>query len=109
MSQPRRDAGLHPTAGARFLLERQSESDGHEGAVYRAVIYTPDDHFEYRAEMTLAGEWQLVVRDTPAGHELENKLGIIAKLVARSAKRKLADDLPPWPHRVLRWRGPGRG
>ncbi len=41
--------------------------------------------------------------------ELADKLLAHARQVARAAERKAAEDLPPWPHRVTRWRGPGRG
>ncbi len=109
MTQPRGDAGLHPKAGARFLFERQSESDDHQSATYRAAIYTPEQCFEYLANMTLEGGHDIIPNPGSATQELESKLGKIATLIARSAKKKLANQLPPWPHRVLRWRGPGRG
>lgn len=112
MTQTRNDhnhPGLHPTAGARFLFEHRSESEDHQSAVYRAAIYTPDQCFEYEAELHLDGEYRVAPKSDPATDELESKLARIAKLIARSATTKLADELPPWPHRVLRWRGPGRG
>jgi len=102
------DAGLHPTEGARFLFERQSDAGAHERAAYRAIIFTPRERFEYLADMTIDGGFELSPRGEPAAPELEARLGTIAKLIARSARSKLADELPPWPHRVLRWRGPGR-
>jgi hypothetical protein len=34
---------------------------------------------------------------------------MVAKLTARAAGKKREDGMPPWPARVLRWRGPGRG
>ena len=36
---------LHPTDGARYLLEREAELDGGARARYRAAIYTPDAEF----------------------------------------------------------------
>ena len=101
--------GLHPTAGARFLFERESESEDQQSSRYRATIYTPEGCFEYEAELHLGGDFRVSPRAEPATEELESKLATIAKLIARSARTKLADELPPWPHRVLRWRGPGRG
>ena len=100
---------LHPSEGARFLLERVSESESHDRAVYRAAIFTPDQCFEYAADLAVDGSCQVAAHGSPAGDELENKLVRIARLVARSAHKRQDDQLPPWPHRILRWRGPGRG
>jgi hypothetical protein len=36
-------------------------------------------------------------------------MDMLAKLTARAADKKRGDGMPPWPNRVLRWRGPGRG
>ena len=41
--------------------------------------------------------------------ELVEMVTMLAKLTARAAAKKRADGMPPWPARVLRWRGPGRG
>ena len=96
---------LRPTAGARFLLER----DRDEGATaqYRAAIYTPDATFEGRATLGEDGSATVDVASAPA--ELSAALQMIAKLTARAAAKKREDGLPAWPQRVLRWRGPGRG
>ena len=91
------------------MFERQSHASERERAKYRAAIYTPDECFEYRADMTLDGDCKIEASETAATDELESKLARIARLIARSARKKLADELPPWPHRILRWRGPGRG
>jgi hypothetical protein len=108
MSQSRSDQSLHPSAGARFLFERESAAADGQRAGYRAVIFTPEERFEYSADMLLDGSVELRARGPAAGEELEGKLAIMARLMARDAARKRADDLPPWPHRVLRWRGPNR-
>ena len=94
---------LTPTEGARLLLERERE-DGAR-AEYRAAIYTPGATYEGRA--TLADDDAQVAIDAP--EELAEALRMLAKLTARAAGKKRADGLPPWPARVLRWRGPGRG
>lgn len=109
MSQFQDPSTLHPSEGARFLLERQSQTGDGKGASYQAAIFTPGERFEYRIDMDIEGASHLAAQQAPAPAELERKLGTIASLVARSAAKKRADALPPWPHRVLRWRGPGRG
>jgi hypothetical protein len=94
-----------PTAGARFLLER--ERDEGVRAVYRVAIETPDATYEGMA--TLADDGSVELPPTGAPSELESTLAMLAKLTARGAAKKREDGLPPWPARVLRWRGPGRG
>ncbi len=95
---------LTPTEGARFLLERQSEADRH--ATYRATIYAPDA--TYVGEMILDEDSSVTVAiEAPA--ELVAMLSMFGKLTARSAAGQRAKGIPPWPARVLRWRGPGRG
>ena len=108
MSQYRDEAALHPTEGARFLFVRASVTEDRQQAVYRAAVFTPDTRFDYRASMQLGGDFELCATGSPAPEELAKKLHTIGKLIARSARKKLADELPPWPDRVLRWRGPGR-
>jgi hypothetical protein len=109
---------LTPTEGARFLLERVREEEGGVRAVYRTAIYTPDATYEGTA--TLADDGTATLGDqlsglrtdgasTKASEELVATLQMLAKLTARSAPKKREDGLPPWPARILRWRGPGRG
>ena len=126
---------LHPTEGARFLFELvdASGSDAAEGVggdaaddasgdadsgdadsggdavSYRAAIFTPDERIDYDCAMAIDGSYELRARGESANAELTKKLDTLAKLIARGASRKQRDGLPPWPHRVLRWRGPGRG
>jgi hypothetical protein len=95
---------LTPTEGARFLLER--DRDDNATALYRAAIYTPSQTFEGTATL---GEDGSVSLDLAAPAELLEMMQMVAKLTARAAAKKRADGLPPWPARVLRWRGPGRG
>lgn len=97
-------ADLTPTEGARFLLERERE-DG-ATCVYKAAIYTPDATFEGTATLSADGS---VAISVTAPEDLAEMLTMVAKLTARSAGKKREDGLPPWPARVLRWRGPGRG
>ena len=86
---------LRPNEGARFLLEREGE-----GPAYRAWVITPEARFAYRAALAEGEEPELTAEGEAAPPELEKMLRMIARLTARSGA--------PWPHRVLRWRGPGR-
>lgn len=97
-------SSLHPTEGARFLLER--ERDDASRATYRAAIYTPDTAFTSTATLTDDGTVEVPPSGAPA--ELHDMLVMQARLVARGAAKRRADGLPAWPARVLRWRGPGR-
>jgi hypothetical protein len=90
---------VKPTAGARYLLELQNV-DG-TSATYRATIFTPDAEHAAIAVLDESG----TVSVTPHDDTLE----MFAKLTARGAAKRREDGLPPWPQRVLRWRGPGRG
>jgi len=92
---------LHPSEGARYLLEREGDGDGAR-ARYRATIYTPDATFATTAELDDAGGAELAPSDAPG--ELHARLVSMARLVARDAARLRADGLPAWPQRVLRWR-----
>lgn len=100
---------LHPTDGARLLLEREGVSADGAEARYSGAIYTPDQRFEYEVVLGLGGRADLDAVDAPAASELEERLANIARSTARAAKRKQNEGLPPWPARILRWRGPGRG
>lgn len=91
---------LHPSEGARFLLERASD-DGAR-ATYRASIYTPDAVFTATGVLVEDGTVELAATGAPA--ELDERLAIIARLVARDAARRRADGLVVWPARILRWR-----
>ena len=92
---------LHPTDGARYLLERDGAGDG-RSARYRAAIYTPDAEFATTAELDDAGGADLAPSGAP--DELHARLVSMARLVARDAARLRGDGLPPWPQRILRWR-----
>jgi hypothetical protein len=99
---------LVPTAGARLLLElAPGERNDAARAAYRAAIYTPGATYEGRAELADDGSSAVHVEGAPA--ELAEALAMFGKLTARAAAKRRADGLPPWPARVLRWRGPGRG
>ena len=95
---------LTPTEGARFLFERASQDDA--GARYAVAVYTPSATFEGSAQLGFDGGVVLAI-DAPA--ELVGAAEMFGKLVARAAAKLLDDGMPPWPSRVLRWRGPGRG
>jgi hypothetical protein len=98
---------LKPQAGARFLFELVRNSDDEKQAEYRVAIYTPDAVHEGRA--TLVDDGTSTVEAQGASEDLLATLQMLAKLMARSAAKKREDGLSAWPHRVLRWRGPGRG
>jgi len=100
---------LHPGAGARFLLEREPVSADGTSAHYRAAIYTPTERFDYLAELCLDGEHQLRAAGAAGDAAQVKRLDGFARQIARSAAGRRADGVDPWPMRVLRWRGPGRG
>ena len=95
---------LTPTEGARFLFERERADDA--GARYKVTIYTPDAAFAGNARLGFDGSVLLEVEAPP---ELVQTAEMFAKLTARAAQKQQDDGMPPWPARVLRWRGPGRG
>ncbi len=91
---------LHPTEGARFLLER---TDDHgTRAIYRAAIYTPDAVFTAVATLDEDGTAELASAGAPG--DLDERLRTIAKLLARDAIRRRDEGIVVWPARVLRWR-----
>jgi len=103
------DDDLRPTAGARYLLERVDvDADGRR-ARYRGRVLTPDATYAYGGELTAGEEPALAPTGEPAPADLADTLIMLARLTARGVDRRLADGMPPWPERVLRWRGPGRG
>lgn len=97
---------MRPTSGARFLLERTSPEIGAH-ATYAATIFTPDA--EHRSIAKLADDGSVELTATGADPKLDEMLAMQARLVARGAAKRREDGLAPWPARVLRWRGPGRG
>lgn len=98
---------LTPTTGARLLLERTSGADATAAAAtYRAAIFTPTAIYEGRAELSDDGKATLEISSES---DYVAALEMLAKLTARAATKRRSDGLPPWPTRVLRWRGPGRG
>jgi hypothetical protein len=97
---------LTPTAGARYVLERVN-ADG-RAARYRGRILTPDASYEYDAQLSADADPQLASASA-APADLEKVLVMIARLTARAVEKRLEDGLPPWPERITRWRGPGRG
>lgn len=100
------DRDLHPTDGARYLLERDAQADGEPGggsrARYRVAIYTRDAVFA--AAATLEDDGRVELEPTGAPAELHARLLAIAKLVARDAAKLRGDGMPAWPQRILRWR-----
>lgn len=95
---------LHPTEGARFLFAHLESDDA--AASYDAAIFTPDARFDYAARLEATGTVDLSAVGDAAPADLERKLTTIARVMARDADKNRTSGLPPWPHRVLRWRGP---
>jgi hypothetical protein len=95
---------LTPTAGARYLFERASEDE--TGARYTVAVYTPGATFAGTASLGYDGS---VAIELEAPVEVTAAAEMFAKLTARVAQKQRDDGLLPWPARVLRWRGPGRG
>ncbi len=93
---------LHPKSGVRFLFERTAEHGDH--ADYDAAILTADTRIDYKAGLREDGGVELVACADAAAATLEKKLKNIAVVIARGAKKKRADGLAAWPHRVQRWR-----
>ncbi|HET7503920.1 MAG TPA: hypothetical protein VFK02_23020 [Kofleriaceae bacterium] len=93
---------LHPTEGARYLLEREELLDGGRGARYRVAIYTPDA--AHAGTASLGDDGKVELGPTGAPDELHARLVAIARLVARDAAKLRDDGLPAWPQRILRWR-----
>jgi hypothetical protein len=97
---------LHPTGGARYLLERDDPDTDPDTdparARYRVAIYTPDVVFTGVA--TLGDDGSVELAPTGAPEELHGRLVAIARLVARDAAKLRGDGLPAWPQRILRWR-----
>jgi len=98
---------LRPQVGARFLLQLD-HADG-ASAHYRGWVLTAAATWSYAVELSEGGDARLDADGAAAPPEHDTMLTTIARLTARGAARKRADGLPPWPDRVLRWRGPGRG
>ena len=97
---------LHPSEGARYLIERAlGPGDAADAATarYTAAIYTADAAFTATAVLGDDGSAELA--PTGAPDELHARMVAMVRLVARDAARLRAAGLPPWPQRVLRWRG----
>lgn len=100
---------LHPTEGIRLLLLCREVDESGTRARYAARVYTPEQCFEYRADLEPSGAATLAPVGEEAAPDHRLKLENLVKSIARAAGRKAAGGLAPWPPRVLRWRGPGRG
>jgi hypothetical protein len=104
---------LRPSEGARFLLElddaRNPAGGGQPQARYRAWVLTSTGVFPYDAVLSDTGSAVLTSIGECAVPELAAMLEMIAKLTARAAAKKRDAGMPPWPNRIMRWRGTGRG
>jgi len=100
---------LRPAHGARYVLEREDATEDGTRAVYRGEVVTAEAAIAYRVEMSDDGGVILKAVHDAALSDQEAMLSMIARLTARGAAARRADGLQPWPARVTRWRGPGRG
>jgi hypothetical protein len=98
---------LRPSVGTRLLLDRIAIDGGH--AHYQAWILSLERETSYHADLDDTGAVTLTPSSASARPDEEAALHMLAKLTARGARKRADDGLPPWPPRVLRWRGPGRG
>jgi hypothetical protein len=78
-------------------------------ASYLAQIATPDVTFEYDVALTAGEEPVVAARGQAASPQLVGMLVMLARLTARGVDKRIEEGMPPWPERVTRWRGPGRG
>jgi hypothetical protein len=94
---------LHPSDGARFLLELESV-DPSGGARYRGAIFTPSERIDYAVSVAASGDLTLApVAEVPEG--LPPRALDLLRNIARSVgKAALAESPPAWPRRVLRWK-----
>jgi hypothetical protein len=92
---------LHPTDGARFLLELES-SAAEGGARYRGAIFTPGERFSYVVEIDAAGEVRIGRGDGEA--EPPARAVDLLRAVARSVAKEVMRGEAVWPRRVLRWK-----
>src|ERR1043165_10252613 len=92
---------LHPSDGARYLLDRDGPGDGAQ-VRYRAAIYTRDAEFATTALLDDAGGADLGPSGAP--DELHARLLHLCRLVARDAAPLRADGLPPPPPPIPRRR-----
>jgi hypothetical protein len=102
---------LHPTEGARYLLELDAVTDGEAQASYRAAVFTPTARLPADVRMSLAGGVTVAASDFVGADAapLLAALTAIARSIARGAGKRRDQGLATWPRRILRWRGPGRG
>lgn len=104
---------LHPSEGIRMLLERVSIEKDASRAGYSGKIYTPLDVYFFEVVLSMdgsatIGECLESSSEDPIEEGYQKSLLKLCKSIARASKRKLQEQLPPWPPRILRWRGPGR-
>lgn len=90
-------ASLHPTDGARLVLERERASDGE--VVYRVSIYEPATTHTGTARLgwdppAVAFEWQ---SEPPAWTV------VFLERLLKGLPKKHADD-GSWPRKITRWR-----
>ena len=91
---------LHPTAGARVLLEFDSSDAG--GARYRGAIFTPITRYDYRLAIALP-DGAVSFVEPPSG-DAANYAELVRLMARTLARDALASTPFTWPRRLLRWR-----
>jgi hypothetical protein len=102
-------SSLRPAQGARFLLDRDGADGTGGSARYRGGVYTRDSEHCFVLVLAEDGSATIESADGEADAEHVERLLDLARSTARAAARRRSDGLSPWPDRVVRWRGPGRG
>jgi hypothetical protein len=89
-------ASLHPSDGARMVLERASVDDA--GAVYRVSVYEPEERLTV-GEATLGDELELGWEGEPPP---EWVVTFLTRFMKGLPKKHAAGGT--WPRKITRWR-----
>jgi hypothetical protein len=93
---------VHPTSGARLVLELDGGAPAGEVA-YRVAIYTPSEAFGAVASVTLVdGEVALSAWEPPEPPPWAVEL--LRRFLRSEWRARQGGDPAPWPQRLNRWR-----
>jgi hypothetical protein len=95
---------LHPTDGARYLLELDAELEAGAAARYRATVFTPKSSMSTHLLLRDDGAVTLADGAIAIADPFMATLSTFAKLTARATPKRREDEMPAWPARILRWR-----